>query len=113
MPLAESQASNRSASGWVRRSFLVRFLYAFKALSKISWKLDDDVGVGLARDIRGKRGIGERRVESWVMGKEKSDTPHKRAGNVHGAIMDRRTRHMTTGRRGLGRLRDDTKKVFI
>jgi hypothetical protein len=47
----------------------------------------------------------------WVMGKEKSDTPHKRAGNVHGAIMDRRTRHMTTVQRGLGR--GTTPKKFL
>jgi len=40
MLLAESQASSRSASGCVERSFFVRFLYAFKALSKISWKVD-------------------------------------------------------------------------
>jgi hypothetical protein len=53
------------------------------------------------------------REESRVVGdgEEKSDTPHKRAGNVHGAI-DRRARHMTTVQRGLGR-GDDTKKGFI
>ena len=41
MLLGELQASSWPASGWVRRSFFVRFLYALKALSKISWKLDD------------------------------------------------------------------------
>ena len=50
----------------------------------------------------GGRGIEGRIVESWVMGKEKSDTPQKRAGTAYlkpmGAI-DRRARHMTTVKR--------------
>jgi hypothetical protein len=31
----------------------------------------------------GKRGIEGRIVEPWAMGKEKSDTPHKRAGTAY------------------------------
>jgi hypothetical protein len=37
-------------------------------------------------------------VESWVMGKEKGDTPHKRAGTVYVILigaMDRRAMQMT------------------
>jgi hypothetical protein len=37
-------------------------------------------------------------VESWVMGKEKSDTPDKRAGTAYVILigaMDRRRRQMT------------------
>jgi len=41
MALGDLQASSLSASGCVKRSFFVRFLYAFRALSKISWKLED------------------------------------------------------------------------
>ena len=74
MLLAESQALSRSANGCVRRSFFVRFLYAFKAAWRISRKLDD-VEVGWVWDIREKWGVEGRIVESWVMGKEKSDTP--------------------------------------
>ena len=45
------------ASGWARRSFFVRFSYAFRALLKISWKLaDEDAAVvavvGRELDIR-------------------------------------------------------------
>jgi hypothetical protein len=46
MLLGELQCWSWAASGCVRRSFFVRFSYAFKALSKISWKLEDEAGVG-------------------------------------------------------------------
>jgi hypothetical protein len=82
MLLAESQALSWSASGWVRGSILVRFLYTFKALSKIGWKVDG-VEVGWVWDIRGKWGIEGRIVESSVKGKEKSDTPHKRVRHIY------------------------------
>jgi len=42
MALGESQAWNCAASGCARRSFLVRFSYAFKALLIISWKLEEE-----------------------------------------------------------------------
>jgi hypothetical protein len=41
MALGESQDSSCAASGCARRSFFVRFLYWFKALLMICWKLDD------------------------------------------------------------------------
>ena len=40
MLLGESQAWNLSASGCLRKSFFVRFLYVFKESSRISWKLE-------------------------------------------------------------------------
>ena len=48
MLLAELHGSNWAASGCVRRSFFVRVLYAFKALSKISWnfEFEDEAEVG-------------------------------------------------------------------
>jgi hypothetical protein len=52
MLLWESQVRSWAASGWARRSFLVRLWYAFKALLKITWKLEDEVGVGRVCDIR-------------------------------------------------------------
>jgi hypothetical protein len=45
MALGESQIWSWVASGWASRSFFVRFSYAFKALLKISWKLDDEAAV--------------------------------------------------------------------
>ena len=42
----ESHGWSCAASGWLKRSFFVRFRYAFKALSKINWKLDVDVAGG-------------------------------------------------------------------
>ena len=44
-------------------------------------------------------------------GEEKSDTPHKCAGNVQGAI-DRRARHMATVQRSLGQGDDTKKRVY-
>jgi hypothetical protein len=46
MLLGELQDCSWAASGWARRSFLVRLSYAFKALLKNSWKLEDEVEVG-------------------------------------------------------------------
>jgi hypothetical protein len=46
MLLGELQFWSWAASGWVRRSFLVRFSYAFKVSSKISLKLEDEEEVG-------------------------------------------------------------------
>ena len=46
MLLAELQRSSWSASGCVNRSFFVRRLYAFMALSNISSKLEDEAEVG-------------------------------------------------------------------
>ncbi len=45
MALGESQACSLAASGCARRSFFVRLSYAFKALLKISWKLEDEAVV--------------------------------------------------------------------
>ena len=42
MALGESQDWSWAASGCARRSFFVRFLYLFKALLIISWKLEDE-----------------------------------------------------------------------
>jgi len=53
MAVGESQAWSWAASGCERRSFLVRFSYAFKALLKISWRLEDGVGSSCARDMTG------------------------------------------------------------
>jgi hypothetical protein len=53
--LGELQSSSSVASGWWRRSFFVRFWYAFKASLKISWNLDDEevvaVMIGWGLDI--------------------------------------------------------------
>jgi hypothetical protein len=46
MLLGELQFWSWAASGWVRRSFLVRVSYAFKASSNISWKLEDEEEIG-------------------------------------------------------------------
>ncbi len=46
MLLGDLQSWSWAASGCVRRSFFVRFLYAFKALSNICWKLEEEVEVG-------------------------------------------------------------------
>jgi len=46
MLLGELQDCSWAASGWARRSFFVRLLYAFKASLKISWKLEDEMEVG-------------------------------------------------------------------
>jgi len=43
MALGDSQAWSCAASGWARRSVFVRFSYTFKALLKISWKLEDEL----------------------------------------------------------------------
>ncbi len=45
MLLGESQSSSWVVSGCVRRSFFVRLLYSFRAVSKILWKLEDEVEV--------------------------------------------------------------------
>ena len=45
MALGVSQISSWATSGWANRSFLVRFSYAFRALLKISQKLDDGAEV--------------------------------------------------------------------
>ena len=55
--LRELQSWSSTASGWERRWILVRFSYAFRALSTISWKLVDEVVVvvvvvGRGIDIR-------------------------------------------------------------
>ena len=41
LALGESQAWSRTARRCKRRSFLVRLSYAFKALLKIGWKLEE------------------------------------------------------------------------
>jgi hypothetical protein len=46
--LGELHFWSSAASGWARRSFFVRFSYAFRALLKMSWKLEDEVAVGVA-----------------------------------------------------------------
>jgi hypothetical protein len=46
MLLGESQAWSWVASGCLRRSFFVRLSYAFRALLKIGWKVEDDEAVG-------------------------------------------------------------------
>ena len=46
MAVGESQARSWATSGCARRSLFVRFLYDFKELLKISWKLGDEAGVG-------------------------------------------------------------------
>ena len=46
MLLGESHSWSCAASGCLKRSFFVRFRYAFKALSKINWKLEEDVTGG-------------------------------------------------------------------
>ena len=43
--MGESQIWSSAARGWASRSFFVRFSYAFKALLKMSWKLDDEAEV--------------------------------------------------------------------
>ena len=52
MALGELQVWSLVARGCVSRSFFVRFLYASKALLKISWKLEDELeeeeAIGLA-----------------------------------------------------------------
>ena len=51
------------------KSFFVRFLYAFRALSRISWKLDDEDSEGAARewDITAKAVRAERTMtDSWT-----------------------------------------------
>ena len=42
----ELQVWSCVASGWESRSFLVRFLYEFKASLMINWKLFDEEAVG-------------------------------------------------------------------
>ena len=49
--MGESQYWSSVASGWASRSFFVRFSYTFKALSKISWKLDDDEPAVMGREL--------------------------------------------------------------
>jgi hypothetical protein len=65
MLLGESQAWSWAASGWVRRSFFVRLSYAFRALLKIGWKLEDDEAVGGVWDMT----LGARRMGSGKKGK--------------------------------------------
>ena len=43
MALGVLQGWSSAARGCASRSFFVRFLYASKALSMISWKLEDEV----------------------------------------------------------------------
>jgi len=57
MEVGELQDWNSVASGWARRSFVVCFSYAFKALLNISWKWEDDAGVEFVPDIR--VGVGD------------------------------------------------------
>ena len=45
MSLEELQACSCVASGWARRSFFVFFSYAFRAVLRMDWKLEDDVDV--------------------------------------------------------------------
>jgi hypothetical protein len=45
MALGELQVWSSAVSGWARKSSFVRFSYAFRALLKINWKLDDEVAV--------------------------------------------------------------------
>ena len=42
MALGVLQDSSWVARGWVSKSFFVRFWYSFRALLRISWKLDDE-----------------------------------------------------------------------
>ena len=49
--MGELQFWRSVASGWARRSFFVRFSYAFKALLKISWKLNDEGSVVMEREL--------------------------------------------------------------
>ena len=46
MVVGEVQALSWAASGCAKRSFFVVLSYSFKALLKISWKLEDDVTIG-------------------------------------------------------------------
>jgi hypothetical protein len=46
MALGELQDWSWVASGWASRSFFVRFLYVFRALLRIIWKLDDEAVEG-------------------------------------------------------------------
>ena len=45
MAAGELQAWSWGASGWLSRSCFVDFSYAFSALFRISWTLDDEVEV--------------------------------------------------------------------
>jgi hypothetical protein len=45
------QSWSSAASGWATRSFFVRFSYAFKAVLKMSWKLDDEDAVVMGREL--------------------------------------------------------------
>ena len=59
--MGELQFWSSAASGWASKSFFVRFSYNFKALLKMSWKLDDEAEVmGRELDIR-VAGAGVRR----------------------------------------------------
>ena len=70
MALGDSHGSSCSAIGCVRRSFFVRFLYMFKASSKISWKFVDAAALGCVSDMRvGARccsRAGKTIIGSWV-----------------------------------------------
>jgi hypothetical protein len=46
MALGELQDWSWAASGCANKSLFVRFLYLSKALSMISWKLEDEEAVG-------------------------------------------------------------------
>ena len=50
MSLGVLQACNCAARGWARRSFFVFFSYAFRAASKMDWKLEE-VDANVDRDI--------------------------------------------------------------
>jgi len=52
MEVGELQDWSSVVSGWARGSFVVYFSYAFKALSNISWKLEDDAGVECVLEMR-------------------------------------------------------------
>ena len=49
--MGELQSWSSAASGWASKSFFVRFSYTFKALLKMSWKLDDEEAVVMGREL--------------------------------------------------------------
>ena len=52
MSLVVLQACNCEVRGWARRSFFVFFSYAFRAASKMDWKLEGHAGLGFEDDAR-------------------------------------------------------------
>ena len=98
--MGELQSSSSAARGWASRSLLVRFSYAFKALLRMSWKLDDEESVVVGRELDiNAAGVGVRsfvrahaermmrvNVENtrctrnhWVLGTLRPDPRDKRA----------------------------------